>query len=74
MADDLVEVDVNNVVADVPAAVVQAANPGMTITPSANFSITLNGVILSYIAGQTQVVTSDELAAMTAAGAPFSQP
>ena len=52
----------------------QAQFAGHTITPTAPFSIGWNGSIISYTQGDSQVVTTDQLAALTAAGAPFTQP
>lgn len=72
--DDGIPVDINGTVTlDTPAQV-QALYPGSTITPTANFTFSFNGTILSFYQGDTEPVTSDLLAALTAAAAPFSQP
>ena len=72
--DDGISVAVgNDVVLETPAQV-QAQFPGSTITPTANFNFSYNGTVQSYLYGDTAVVTPDLLAALSAAGAPFSQP
>lgn len=67
-------VDINGVIALDSAAQVQAAFPGQTLTPTATFSFPWNGLTLSFTQGESQVVMPDVLAALTAAGAPFTQP
>lgn len=73
---DVIPVDVGNgVIADVAPSQVAALFPTMsTITPSAPFSFSWNGSILQFNSGDTQPVPADLLAALTAAGAPFTTP
>jgi len=71
---DLIAVAVDGVLAEETSALVQAQFPGQTVTPSADFTFPWNGVLIPYRQGDTQVVTPDLLAALTAANAPFSQP
>lgn len=73
-ATDLIPVEINGVISEEINSVLQAQFPGLTMTPSSNFSFNWNGSILSYTQGDSQVVTPDLLAALTAAGAPFTQP
>lgn len=68
------EVDVGGVIANDPNSVVQALYSGNTITPSANFNFPWLGQVLQFSQGNTAVVEPGLLAALTAAGAPFTTP
>ena len=73
MADYIIADDGNGNVETYLLADYQAAYPSALIkTPSANFSFTWNGVITDYIAAQVCPVSSDQFAAMTAAGMPIA--
>lgn len=72
--DDGIPVEINGSIALETPAQVQAQFPGSTITPTANFTFAINGAVTAYYQGDTVVVTPDLLAALTAAGCPFSQP
>ena len=72
---DDVPVDINSEVVDLQPSQVPAAFPAMaTITPTAPFGFPWNGVIVQFNLGDTQPVPPDLLAALTAAGAPFTTP
>lgn len=71
---DTIPIIVNGVVAQDTPAQIQAAFPGATVTPTANFDFPWNGDEINFFAGMSQEVTPDLLAALTAAGAPFTQP
>ena len=68
------EVDVGGVIANDSNAQVQAIYTGNTVTPTASFNFPWNGTIVAFVQGNTQVVEPGLLAAITAAGAPFSTP
>lgn len=51
-----------------------AAFAGHTVTPLGNFDFPWNGAVLEFMAGDTQTVPSDLLAALVAAGAPVILP
>lgn len=73
VADEVSTVINGDTVEEAPNAL-QAQFPGQTITPTASFNFAWNGTIIQYSLGDTQVVTPDLLAALTAAGAPFTTP
>lgn len=68
------EVDVGGVIANDPNAVVQSLYSGNTITPTTSFSFPWNSQVLQFTGGNTAVVEPALLAALTAAGAPFTTP
>jgi hypothetical protein len=47
---------------------------GQTLTPTADFTFPWNGALVSFRANDTIVIGADLLAALTTAGAPFTQP
>ncbi|QBP09367.1 hypothetical protein [Cupriavidus metallidurans] len=71
---DPIEVEVGGSVAVDSTAQFDAQFPGTTATATAAFNFPYNGTILQYNQGDSFVVTPDLLAALTAAGAPISQP
>jgi hypothetical protein len=72
---DVVPVEINGVISEVPPSQVAALFPSMaTIMPTAPFSFSWNGSIVQFNIGDTQPIPADLLAALTAAGAPFTTP
>lgn len=68
------QVDINGVIADDTDAQVQALYSGHTLTPTTNFNFPWNGSIVQFYNGITAEVEPALLAALTAAGAPFTTP
>jgi hypothetical protein len=69
------QIDVNGVIAAETDAQVQAQFSGKTITPTTTFAFSWNGSIINYQQNVTAVVDDPALlVALTAAGAPFTQP
>jgi len=71
---DPIEVEVGGSVAVDSVAQFDAQFSGKTATATAAFNFPYNGSILQFAQGDSFVVTPDLLAALTAAGAPFTQP
>lgn len=72
---DVIPVDVGGQIEDLAPSQIAAVFPTMqTITPTGPFNFPWNGSILSFNTGDTKPVPVDLLAALTAAGAPFTQP
>ena len=71
---DPILVDSGGNIAVVTSAQLVAQYPGATATATSVFALTFNGTINYYNAGNQFVVTPDLLAALNAAGAPFTQP
>ena len=71
---DPIAVDQAGVISEDTAAQIQALYVGHTITPTAPFTYSWNGVLISFNTGDTLEVEPGLLAALTAAGAPFTQP
>lgn len=68
------QVDLNGVIATDSNAQVQALYPGNTLTPTTNFNFPWNGSTVQFFNGITAEIEPGLLAALTAAGAPFTQP
>ncbi|MFC4526407.1 hypothetical protein ISN76_12955 [Dyella halodurans] len=71
---DPIEVEVGGDVSVDTTAQFDAQFSGKTATATAAFAFPFNGSILQFAQGDSFVVTPDLLAALTSAGAPFSQP
>jgi len=72
--DDGLPVDVNGVISLDQSAAAQAQFSGKTVTPLQDFPFFWNGVIISFYAGQSAVVTPDLMAALIAQNAPVTTP
>ncbi len=68
------QVEFNGVIASDSNAQVQSLYSGHTLTPTANFNFPWNGSIVQFSQGITSEIEPALLAALTVAGAPFTQP
>lgn len=68
------EIEVGGVIVADTNAQIQQLYPGSTVTPTQDFEFPYNGSIVPFSQGQTQVVEPALLAALAAAGAPYTQP
>jgi hypothetical protein len=71
---DGIPVDANGTISVVQDPALQAQFSGSTVTALQDFPFFWKGQVLNFFANESAVVTPDLLAALTAAGAPFTTP